>query len=188
MGEKENQYQREWYRKNKAKASLQRKHLRRRNVARAILEDARKADRKRNLVSDLDYEFIVTLISKPCSYCGDTDLRRTLDRLDNSLGHTKVNVVVACERCNYIRRHMPIDAWLALTGAVRAARRKGLFGSWTGVIHRREALEPLPPPKPLSVPEHGDLYRYTRYRCRCTACRAAAAKWKRERRAFLLGS
>jgi hypothetical protein len=56
----------------------------------------------------------------------------TLDRIDNSKGHTRDNVVPACIRCNYARRNMPYEAWLCLTDGMKRARELGLFKEWTG--------------------------------------------------------
>lgn len=40
---------------------------------------------------------------KPCTYCGDTQEEIGCDRIDNSKGHTKDNVVPACKTCNVSR-------------------------------------------------------------------------------------
>jgi len=97
-----------------------------------ILTDSRKSDRKKSLSNNLTKEFLSGVLSQPCSYCGETTLRMTLDRIDNSLGHLQSNVVPACIRCNYARRAMPHKAWLCLVPGMREARGKGLFGDWTG--------------------------------------------------------
>ena len=98
-----------------------------------ILYDSRKSDKKERRENDLDQEFIRKAIKDGCSYCGETDLRMTLDRVDNSLGHLRSNVVAACIRCNYTRKDMPYEAWLLLTPGIRRARETGLFGGWTGL-------------------------------------------------------
>lgn len=107
------------------------------NRAKFICMDARRWDRKHKLVYDLDLVFVRKLIELGCSYCGDSKCHMTLDRIDNSTGHTRDNVVPACERCNLMRRNMPIAAWLHIAPAVRSARELGLFGEWTGSIHRQ---------------------------------------------------
>lgn len=100
------------------------------NLAQYVWEDCRKSDRKRGFENDLDREFIREKLACACSYCGDTETRMTLDRIVNTKGHTKDNVVPACYRCNLIRRDMPYEAWLMLVDALRAARLQGLFGEW----------------------------------------------------------
>lgn len=89
-----------------------------------------KADRE----NDLSHEFVLEQFEKSCTYCGATqdEIRLTLDRVDNSLGHLKTNVVPACRRCNFIRRDMPFEAWLVVAKGMRKAREKGLFGDWKG--------------------------------------------------------
>ena len=102
------------------------------NPAQAIIEDSRKSDKKAGRKNDLDVIFVRDLISHPCVYCGETKLRMTLDRKDNTIGHTKNNVVPCCIRCNYARGNMPYDAWLYLIDGMKKARESGAFGTWIG--------------------------------------------------------
>jgi len=183
MDEVKNAKAREWYWKNRDRVRLQRQHQRRKDIARAILLDAKKADRKRDHDTDIDLEYVREVITRPCDYCGDDNLRKTLDRIDNEIGHVRRNLVVACERCNYVRRDMPYEAWLLIAAAMRDARARDLFGKWIGGIHRRNPLDPVPLPALKAPAPHGTLARY--FKCgppRCQSCRDAMAKWKRERR------
>lgn len=102
------------------------------NPVQAIYTDSRLSDRKKGRRNDLTREAIAALISSGCRYCGETAIRMTLDRVDNTKGHTLDNVVPACIRCNAIRGSMPYEAWQHLVAAVREARELGLFGSWLG--------------------------------------------------------
>lgn len=102
------------------------------NLAKVILLDCKKADSKFNRDMDLTVEFIQSLIKDGCSYCGNSEIRMTLDRINNQVGHIQTNVVPACIRCNYIRGEMPYEAWLALVPAIKEATEKGLFGEWDG--------------------------------------------------------
>lgn len=159
------------------------KHRRRSDVAWAILADSRKADRKKGHSNDLDLEFVGHAISQPCSYCGETSLRMTLDRVDNAVGHTRDNVVPSCERCNFARRDMPYSAWLCVSVAMRQAREEGLFGDWVGGIHRRATLDALVGAPYRVAPAHGTIARYQK--CgppTCEDCRRAMREWKRARR------
>lgn len=97
-----------------------------------IVRDCKGSDRKKGLENDLDELFVRSKIANGCSYCGETDVRMTLDRIDNSIGHIKSNVVCACMRCNLVRGSMPIEAWKVVSEAMRSARVKGLFGDWQG--------------------------------------------------------
>lgn len=97
----------------------------------SIFRDCRSADIKYGRGSnDLDRAFIRSMISRPCFYCGATDLKMTLDRIDNSLAHNKCNVNPSCLRCNYLRGSMPYPAWMHIVPAVKDARDLGLFGTW----------------------------------------------------------
>ena len=55
------------------------------------------------VVTDIDVDWLIeNILTKPCVYCGD--IRRIgCDRLDNSKGHTKDNVVPSCIECNTAR-------------------------------------------------------------------------------------
>jgi len=99
-----------------------------------ITTDAKRSDKKRGRDFDLDKDFVRLLVSQPCCYCGETELRMTLDRKDNFIGHLKSNVVPACIRCNYTRRNIPYDAWLVIAKGMKEAREAGLFGEWTGRV------------------------------------------------------
>lgn len=102
------------------------------DVARFILREARRSDTLRGHTCDLTKTEIEQLIGRGCSYCGETEVRMILDRIDNDKGHTLANVIPACIRCNYARRNMPYEAWLCLTDGMRRARELGLFNGWTG--------------------------------------------------------
>jgi len=71
-----------------------------------IFSDSRRTDKKAQRENNLTKEFIATEIAKGCAYCGESKIRMTPDRIDNSLGHTQGNVVSACLRCNYTRKDM----------------------------------------------------------------------------------
>lgn len=62
------------------------------------------------------------LILKPCVYCGDPGgckYRNTglvwngIDRVDSSIGYTTSNSVTCCKTCNYAKRLMTRDEFLA---------------------------------------------------------------------------
>lgn len=95
-----------------------------------ILKDSKSADKARRRDNDLDYEFIKTTISTGCAYCGDLNGKMTLDRVDNSIGHLKTNVIGACMQCNWFRRDMPFAAWELLLPALQTARARGLLDDW----------------------------------------------------------
>jgi hypothetical protein len=99
---------------------------------RFIWMDSRGVAGKKKLEHTLSKEFIAALIKGGCKYCGETELKMTLDRIDNNLGYTESNVNPCCIRCNYFRRSVPFAAWEVIVPAVKKAVRRGLFGEWTG--------------------------------------------------------
>lgn len=179
-------HRKEWsakyYFENKEIIRLKAKIHRRMNVAKSILVDSRKYDKKFHYENDLDLVFIENIIKNDCFYCGENNLRKTLDRIDNSKGHMKENVLLACERCNYVRRDMPHQAWMMLISGMRQARGLKLFGEWTGGIHKRKDLEPSPTTKKIAkeLPRHGTTARYQK--CgppHCYDCKIAMKNAKR---------
>lgn len=124
------------YESTKNRISRQRKERRQIHPVPFIYADTRKYDKRNGLQNDLTHEFIAEQIAKPCVYCGETDLKITLDRIDNTAGHTQDNVLPACIRCNYTRKNMPYAAWLVVASAMKEARELGLFQDWTGQARR----------------------------------------------------
>lgn len=101
-------------------------------LPKVICRDAKRSDRRHGRTFGLSPETVSALIARGCVYCGEAEVRMTLDRIDNDKGHTEDNVVPACIRCNYTRRSMPYEAWLVVAKGMREARERGLFGEWTG--------------------------------------------------------
>jgi hypothetical protein len=105
--------------------------------AEVIWMDSRRSDTVHGRANDLTKDGIRHLIAQGCIYCGETQLKMTLDRKDNGVGHLQTNVIPCCIRCNYVRRDMPYEAWILLVPAMRQARERGLFGTWTCAVHHR---------------------------------------------------
>ena len=60
-------------------------------------------DRKKEKICDLDREFLVNeIFNKSCTYCNTTK-NIGCDRVDNTLGHLKTNVIPCCKICNTTR-------------------------------------------------------------------------------------
>lgn len=87
----------------------------------------RNNDKLRGFENDLDREFISSEFSKNCIYCGESNLRMTLDRKDRSIGHIKTNCVPACVRCNYMRGTMPYEVWSILIPHLEKFRLTGIL-------------------------------------------------------------
>lgn len=63
-------------------------------------------DLKKGLEYDLCIDwFLENIAYKNCIYCGDTE-NIGCDRVDNSIGHTKTNVIPCCYTCNVVRNNL----------------------------------------------------------------------------------
>lgn len=105
--------------------------------ANIIVSDSRRGDKTKGRSNDLTVEFVQKLIDDGCSYCFDSHNRMTIDRIDNSLGHTQDNVVPACVRCNYTRGNMPYLAWLKIAPIMLELRVTGQFEGWVGDLRHK---------------------------------------------------
>ena len=73
------------------------------NRERYLINLYKKNDKDKNRENDLTVEwFKENITNKPCLYCGNTK-RIGADRIDNTKGHTKDNVVPCCLLCNQTR-------------------------------------------------------------------------------------
>lgn len=72
-----------------------------------ILTSSYKSQDKKkgfDISDNADSEFIENMFKGGCVYCGEKDWHELgLDRIDNSKGHSKDNVVCACKLCNWVR-------------------------------------------------------------------------------------
>lgn len=68
-----------------------------------MLSSYRLKDKKKGRENNIDFNWAFEIISNSkCFYCGDTE-NIGFDRIDNSKGHTKDNVVPCCYICNTVR-------------------------------------------------------------------------------------
>jgi hypothetical protein len=116
--------------KRKVLAQARRDQVRGPIVAKLIIYQSRFRDKSNGLETDLTRSFVEKLISGPCHYCGEMQLKMTLDRIDNDVGHTVLNVLPACIRCNVVRNNIPFKVWELMVPVMRRAREEGLFGHW----------------------------------------------------------
>lgn len=70
---------------------------------------AKKAGYKMTL-SLKDFDFIT---SNQCSYCGEKEKRRGIDRVDNSVGYLKENCVSCCGKCNMMKMKLSKEDFLS---------------------------------------------------------------------------
>jgi len=79
-------------------------------------------------ICDLKFTDILDLIKKPCFYCDDTLDRIGTDRIDNSIGHIKTNIVPSCHSCNNSRLNNWSHQEMKLIGSaikiIKQKRRK----------------------------------------------------------------
>jgi len=62
--------------------------------------------KRRNLEFTLTMEDFKKYWKKPCSYCGNEIETIGLDRIDNSKGYIKDNIISCCSECNTMKRTM----------------------------------------------------------------------------------
>lgn len=120
----------EAWKRYEAKRKIRRQSKSPIEIAHWICEDSKKSARKRGLEFDLEEAIIAKFIVNGCVYCGEKNLRITLDRIDNAKGYKMDNIKPACIRCNYARGNMPYSAWKYLITGMRKARLAGAFGDW----------------------------------------------------------
>lgn len=93
-------------------ANLKRKPNKGSEVTAVILGYKRHA-KERNLVWSVTRKLVTEMISRPCHYCGQPpDNKKTtknsvapllysgIDRVDNSKGYVRTNIVPCCKQCN----------------------------------------------------------------------------------------
>ena len=95
--------QRVYYKNNREKILKTETKYRLNNRERHLINMYKRKDKDKNRENDLTLEwFKENITSKPCLYCGDTK-NIGADRIDNTKGHTKDNVVPCCLLCNQTR-------------------------------------------------------------------------------------
>lgn len=84
----------------------------------------RAIDKRKGHAFDLDVAWYdENIAAQPCHYCGEKDYGVGCDRIDNSQGHTKSNVVPCCWDCNATRgARFSYDEMIVLGEAIRKIR------------------------------------------------------------------
>lgn len=75
-------------------------------------------------ICDIDIDWMLeNITNKPCVYCGDTH-RVGCDRIDNTKGHTKDNVVPCCYECNCAKNsNFTYDEMLLIGETIRKIKQ-----------------------------------------------------------------
>lgn len=78
---------------------------------------------------DIDIDWMIdNILTMPCVYCGDNK-RIGCDRIDNSKGHTKDNVVPCCIECNTARNnYFTYDEMRRLGKVIAEIKRERIYG------------------------------------------------------------
>lgn len=88
-----------------------------------VFRSTRRSADVRGLEWSIDNEFVKSLVSMPCTYCGaewSREIRRVsdsikingIDRKDPSIGYTKENCVPCCTTCNRAKQGMLPDQFI----------------------------------------------------------------------------
>lgn len=92
---------------------------------RAVFHRYKQSAKRRGIVFELSEREVFDLIVQDCTYCGlppSTDIKLSahpdfrytgIDRVDNTRGYEKGNVVPCCETCNTSKRTMSVEEWRA---------------------------------------------------------------------------
>jgi len=72
----------------------------------------RNSAKQRNYKLELSFKQFCEVIDNPCVYCGETEERIGVDRIDNSVGYTLENSAPCCKICNFMKRAMSVDDFL----------------------------------------------------------------------------
>lgn len=106
-----------------------------------VISSARRVWRNTYKDDGLDFDTFYALSQQPCHYCGRPPHRITnaaasartasatqlhdgyftyngLDRVDNTKGHTRGNLVPCCSTCNYMKRNMTLSEFLEQVGRI----------------------------------------------------------------------
>jgi hypothetical protein len=118
----------------------------RENMAKYMTKNAIANDKAMGRVSDITIQFVEQLVNDAggCTYCGDTEARLSLDRIDCSIGHNQNNVIASCVRCNHFRGNMPFEAWKEVAIVIKSLRERGILDDWRGRLPISSGVKPHP--------------------------------------------
>ena len=96
------------------------------NRVKELLRTYRAWDKRTGLQFDLTVEWVEeNITNKSCHYCGDTEEAIGCDRVDNSIGHVKTNVIPCCGTCNKARNNLfTVDEMEVIGQAIRKVKAK----------------------------------------------------------------
>jgi hypothetical protein len=68
--------------------------------------------RRRNYSFKLTIEQFQHIIEQPCTYCGESEKKIGVDRVDNTQGYTVENSAPCCKICNMMKKDMTLENFL----------------------------------------------------------------------------
>ena len=111
--DKYNSYMREWTRKNAERLKpIRNYYYNNRLSLRVRFNRLNIGAQSRNHIIEITLDEFSKLVAEPCMYCGESKLRRGIDRVDNKKGYTKDNSVPCCKLCNYMKRNISVEDFL----------------------------------------------------------------------------
>ena len=111
LWEREQERVKKWRREHKIYCKNYAKNRYRNNRNAHLLINYKRKDRIRNREFDLTLKwFVDNIVNKICFYCGSTK-HLGCDRVDNTKGHTKDNVIPCCVDCNRGRGDLTIEEY-----------------------------------------------------------------------------
>lgn len=61
----------------------------------------------------ISLEEFTQIVQRPCTYCGDKNRTKGIDRVDNKEGYTLNNSESCCKQCNYMKNNWTVDEFLS---------------------------------------------------------------------------
>jgi len=106
------------------------KRWRSNNLPKDRLNAYKNADKRSGLVCTISVSDVERMIAMPCFYCS-LKPANGLDRKNSDAGHTPLNVVPCCEKCNFILGDIPFEAKERLVVGLHSIRQSKLLNNWT---------------------------------------------------------
>ena len=135
------EYQKQWYQKNKEKKNLQNNQWRKNNpdkskiirdrflennpestkqslikyqqTLKGMFRTMKGSGLKRNYSVDITFDDFCKIIDNVCTYCGESEKRIGIDRIDNTKGYTLENSTPCCTICNMMKKTMKVDDFIS---------------------------------------------------------------------------
>lgn len=99
------------YRKNREKINKKNSEWRKTSLKGRFM-DCKRGAIKRNKEFNITLEQFDIETQNPCGYCGTTDRKRGLDRIDNNIGYLPGNVISCCWQCNWMKNDYSVSDFL----------------------------------------------------------------------------